>query len=425
MGKHEKGTPKEIANRTKSKGLQKLRWYCQMCQKQCRDQNGFKCHLTSESHQRQILLFAENANSFLRQFSNEFETSFLRTLRMSYGTKRVRANEVYQEIVKNKGHTHMNSTVWHTLTGFILYLGSSGKCKIDKNEKGWWIQYIDKEAELRKEEEVKKMKAEKDDEERHLEMMNVMVERGKELAGEDFETPAPTELIRNDDEKIQLNLNLNVKPSLEDLNKPCSSLIGNVFNSKVKSGGVKKEEPDDEDESERDDRPKKRKRSGSPSKERERERDRHERKSRDSKYEPESSRKSALDEIREMEEIKKEKKNRKDHWLHEGIIVKIVTKKLGDKFYKAKGMVKKLIDEYTASVKLDDGTTVKLDQSHVETVIPSVGRKMLVVNGAYRGSVAVLESLDEKKFCVNLTIDEGVLKGRKISAPYEDASKLA
>lgn len=40
MGKEKGGflTPKAIANRIKSKGLQKLRWYCQMCQKQCRDE---------------------------------------------------------------------------------------------------------------------------------------------------------------------------------------------------------------------------------------------------------------------------------------------------------------------------------------------------------------------------------------------------
>jgi hypothetical protein len=40
MGKEKPGflTPKAIANRIKSKGLQKLRWYCQMCQKQCRDE---------------------------------------------------------------------------------------------------------------------------------------------------------------------------------------------------------------------------------------------------------------------------------------------------------------------------------------------------------------------------------------------------
>lgn len=31
-----------------------------MCQKQCRDENGFKCHLTSESHKRQMMVFGEN-----------------------------------------------------------------------------------------------------------------------------------------------------------------------------------------------------------------------------------------------------------------------------------------------------------------------------------------------------------------------------
>lgn len=40
MGKEKPGflTAKAIGNRIKSKGLQKLRWYCQMCQKQCRDE---------------------------------------------------------------------------------------------------------------------------------------------------------------------------------------------------------------------------------------------------------------------------------------------------------------------------------------------------------------------------------------------------
>lgn len=38
MPKHEAMTPKAVANKIKSKGLQKLRWYCQMCQKQCRDE---------------------------------------------------------------------------------------------------------------------------------------------------------------------------------------------------------------------------------------------------------------------------------------------------------------------------------------------------------------------------------------------------
>ncbi|ONI12054.1 hypothetical protein PRUPE_4G141400 [Prunus persica] len=77
MGKNDFLTPKAIANRIKAKGLQKLRWYCQMCQKQCRDENGFKCHCMSESHHT----------------SND------------------------------RHHVHMNSTEWATLTEFVKHLG--------------------------------------------------------------------------------------------------------------------------------------------------------------------------------------------------------------------------------------------------------------------------------------------------------------
>lgn len=59
-----------------------------------------------------------------------------KVLRNTFGTKRVRANEVYQEYIRDKMHVHMNSTTWHTLTNFVLYLGSSGKCRIDQTEKG-------------------------------------------------------------------------------------------------------------------------------------------------------------------------------------------------------------------------------------------------------------------------------------------------
>ena len=75
MGKEKAGflAPKSIANRIKAKGLQKLRWYCQMCQKQCRDENGFKCHTMSESHQRQMEMFSQNSTKFMDEFSKEFE----------------------------------------------------------------------------------------------------------------------------------------------------------------------------------------------------------------------------------------------------------------------------------------------------------------------------------------------------------------
>ena len=79
MGKEKQGflTPKAIANRIKAKGLQKLRWYCQMCEKQCRDENGFKCHCMSESHQRQMQMFSENSGTYMDGFSKEFEEGMM------------------------------------------------------------------------------------------------------------------------------------------------------------------------------------------------------------------------------------------------------------------------------------------------------------------------------------------------------------
>lgn len=100
MPKHEPLTAKAIGIKIKSKGLQKLRWYCQMCNKQCRDQNGFKCHLTSESHQRQLLLFAESPGKYMNEFSTTFEKAYLDILRRQFGTKRVHCNMVYHEYIK-------------------------------------------------------------------------------------------------------------------------------------------------------------------------------------------------------------------------------------------------------------------------------------------------------------------------------------
>ena len=74
------GTPKYVANKMKSKGLQRLRWYCQVCEKQCRDENGFKCHAASESHLRQMLVVGENASSHIQSFSSQFQSEFVAVL---------------------------------------------------------------------------------------------------------------------------------------------------------------------------------------------------------------------------------------------------------------------------------------------------------------------------------------------------------
>ena len=123
---HKRKLRMQISNRIKSKGLQKLRWFCQMCQKQCRDENGFKCHLNSESHKRQMEIFGQNADRVIAGCSEEFEADFMELMRRSHPRTRVAAKNVYNEFIADKYHIHMTSTKWFTLTEFVKYLGKTG-----------------------------------------------------------------------------------------------------------------------------------------------------------------------------------------------------------------------------------------------------------------------------------------------------------
>jgi len=103
-------TPKAIANKIKAKGLQKLRWYCQMCNKQCRDENGFQCHLKSDSHMRQMALFGQNSEKIIGEYSRQFETTFLQHFRTAHRHTRMQASMLYNEFIADRHHVHMNST---------------------------------------------------------------------------------------------------------------------------------------------------------------------------------------------------------------------------------------------------------------------------------------------------------------------------
>ncbi|XP_069141286.1 DNA/RNA-binding protein KIN17-like [Argopecten irradians] len=396
MGKEKGGflTPKAIANRIKSKGLQKLRWYCQMCQKQCRDENGFKCHMTSESHQRQLLLFAENPDKYIDDFSEQFADEYLELLSRRFNTKRVHANIVYQEYIAFREHVHMNSTQWETLTEFVKWLGREGKCVVDETEKGWFVAYIDRNPEtIRRQEQAKaKEKMDLTDEERTSKFIQQQIERAAEKDSSAKQTEF-TELKReSEEEKVTMSLSGLVKKKEEKVKVSTD----NLFTSDT--AVPKKGESTASSASGEISKPKV---AG-------------------------QKRKSALDEIMEFEEQKKEKMNRKDYWLHEGIVVKVITKKLGDKYYKKKAFVKEVIGQYKAIIKMiDSSDKMKVDQTHLETVIPAIGKTVVIVNGAYRGYEAVLESINEKKFCCNVSIKSGPLKGRMIEKiKYEDVSKM-
>ena len=379
-GRAEFGTPKWVSNKMRSKGLQKLRWYCQMCQKQCRDANGFKCHMTSESHQRQLLLFGDNPGRFLHGYSRDFEKDFNAILRRQYNGKRVHANVVYQQYISDKNHVHMNATCWVTLTSYIRHLERTGKCEIENTEKGWYITWVlkDPEEELREKKAAKKEKMAKDDEERIKEYIDAQIEKAKIQATIDQEF-ITTELERGEDEEL-LKLDLQMKEmtkvkKTEDIKNPLQS--------------VSKESPV------------KRKESG-------------------------KRRIVALEEIMKDELEKKRLREQNDPsmenaWLTPNIIVKIKTKTLGDKFYKKKGKIVEVIDDFAALVELNDGSAkVKVDQDDLETVIPNVGRKVMILWGKHAGEEADLVTINTKQFQAELRLGSGKLK----SLPYEQFSKV-
>lgn len=132
MAKAEIGTSKYQAKKLKASGLQRLRFYCQLCQKQCRDENGFKNHINSPSHQRKVENVQVQGSSVVEEYSREFLKDFLKILKMNHGTKKIDANKFYQEyILHDRNHIHMNATKWTSLTQFVKYLGREGLVKVE------------------------------------------------------------------------------------------------------------------------------------------------------------------------------------------------------------------------------------------------------------------------------------------------------
>jgi len=353
-----------------------------MCQKQCRDANGFKCHTMSESHQRQLLLFGDNPGKYLHSYSRDFEKAFNDILRRQYNEKRVQANVVYQQYISDKQHVHMNSTCWVTLTSFVRHLGRTGKAIIDETEKGWYITWClkDPETEAKEKRAAKKEKMAKDDEERIKEYIDAQIEKAKLQAKNDREFMA-TELLKSEDESLILDM------KVKEVKRVKSEAEAEFKNALKKP----KLEPEN--------------------------------KSR--KKEEKKRRIVALEEIMEEEIKQKRWKEKNDPqmvnaWITPNIIVKIITKSLGDKYYKKKGRILEVIEDFAAIVILNEsGSKLKLDQEHLETVIPSVGREVTVLWGKYGGEDAVLQNVDTKNFSAKLLLSSG----ESISLPYEQFSK--
>lgn len=400
MGKNDFLTPKAIANRIKAKGLQKLRWYCQMCQKQCRDENGFKCHCMSESHQRQMQVFGQNPHRIVDGYSEEFESSFLEHMKRSHRFSRIAATVVYNEYISDRHHVHMNSTQWATLTEFVKHLGRTGKCKVDETPKGWFITYIDRDSETLFKEKMKNKRRRSDlvEEERQERAIAAQIERAAAMLSSTSDSNPGTGAIPSQDSQplaksSEKQLKFALQPSAGSSSK--SNLDEKSAVPKGAALGF-----DEGAEAEKSAKKGKVASGGS----------------------------SALDALMREEEKAKERSNRKDYWLCEGIVVKVMSKTLAEKgYYKQKGVVKRVIDKYVGEIQmLESKHVLRVDQEELETVIPQIGGVVRIVNGAYRGSTARLLAVDTERFCARVQIEKGIYDGRVLQAvDYEDICKIS
>ena len=409
MGKNDFLSPKGIANASKSKGLQKLRFFCQVCAKQCRDQNGFKCHTTSEAHLRQMELFGANQGRFIDGFSEEFLKEFLSLMAVSHRNSRVSASVVYNEFISNKTHTHMNSTKWTSLTEFIKYLGRAGIASIDETPKGWFLTYVpeDREEAMRQQSHKRKVRAAEDSTVRDARLIEEQIQRANTSVDASARTAAAaTELTRSaDDGKASFGFGGNAAKR----GKPTAGVpVANAFG-------------EDDDETSTGNGTEKTKKPA-----------------------------SAIEEIMRRG-VEAERRAQKEHaqsnapgskiasqkatdddspWLVTNIVVKIVSKALRDRplLWKKKAVVRKLRDGGFAGevALLDNGETViKIDQNDLQTVLPKVGGHVVVVKGALRGMTGVLKKLDLDNFVAVVTLDSGgTAENATRRFEYEDICKL-
>eukprot|EP01094_Clydonella_sp_ATCC50884_P005629 TRINITY_DN14567_c0_g1_i1.p1 TRINITY_DN14567_c0_g1~~TRINITY_DN14567_c0_g1_i1.p1 ORF type:complete len:440 (+),score=107.80 TRINITY_DN14567_c0_g1_i1:87-1322(+) len=396
MPKHGFLTPKAIANRIKAKGRQKLRWYCQMCEKQCRDANGFKCHCESEGHQRQMLLFGQRQDQFMDEFSRKFERDFMDLVRRRWKTKRVQANVVYNEYIGDRDHLHMNATQWSTLTEFIKHLGTSGQCQVDETEKGWFVKYIDRDPEAiaRQKSLEKKERMDVDDETRDQQYIQKLQSAAAQEQGDvqTSATSATLELPESNRQKLCISLDSGKKE--EDATAQASkagvgkiiNVLGDVFGEDVA--------PELSAPSSERSTPAvgtKRPLSFNPSTSTSREKRR--------KIEAPESLSSSADVTKERS------------WLRKGIIVRVMNKKLaGGEFYKKKGRVIKALSEDGAEVEMTKcGSVLRVGVGDLETVIPNVEGTVMILEGRHTGKVGLVKKIDTKRMRVTALLEDATL----------------
>ena len=98
-------------------------------------------------------------------------------------------------------------------------------------------------------------------------------------------------------------------------------------------------------------------------------------------------------------------------WMHVNIRIRVITEKLGRKYYKSKGVIVDVTPK-GATVRMDDGSLLdRVPERYLETALPKTGGRVLVLAGKHKLVKGQLLERDSKK-------------GRGVVQVYEDMNVL-
>ena len=145
MPKAEVGSAKWVSSQIRKSGKTKIRWYCGLCKVACKDENGYKCHLQSDSHIHRELAVTESLRTFkVSREDKTFKRRFVNCLISKYFGQTVLAHDVYRDLFPlDRAHAVMKQTCWATLGVFMAQLRKEGLVEAQKGLKGWQVRVSD------------------------------------------------------------------------------------------------------------------------------------------------------------------------------------------------------------------------------------------------------------------------------------------
>jgi DNA/RNA-binding protein KIN17 len=341
--------------------------------------------------------------------------------------------------------------MWASLSDFVQYLGKTGQCVVEQNERGWYVTYIERDAS--KLERTQALQRRQQGELAAEQAVSVRMQEQRVQAaialdkvGGTIHTQA-TALQRTDTEEYAtVQLQLAIKPT----KKTTSTGAGDKV--KQKSVSVFGQD-DDEEEDEQpqgpplaefapvvpsrpvtNNKPTSTLSSSSSSASVLKKRPRPE------TAEPPNKLKTQRLESEGSYQQQQHQHQQSEPWLYRDILVRIVHKTVGDGMYfKCKAAVDELVNDGTGTTArvtvLDSGgrgqhthgpgigDVLELDQDDLETVVPKqTGKRVRILRGRYRGKRATVVELDKNKYRAVLELSDGTRLDR---VDYDDFSKVA